>query len=59
MNLTWLLRMARWARHPPSMRRVMLGAGVIALCLGLAGIEALGLWPEWLTAEPGKRLPKF
>ena len=59
MNLTFLLRMARWARHPPSMRRVILVAGVIGLCLALAGIEWLGVWPDWLAVTPGKRLPKF
>ena len=59
MNLHWLLRMARWARHPPSARRVMLVAAVIGVCLILVGIEKLGLWPEWLAVTSGKRLPKF
>ena len=59
MNLQWLLRMARWARNPPSMRRVMLVAAVIGVCLILVGTEKLGLWPEWLAVNSGKRLPKF
>ncbi|MCY1125321.1 hypothetical protein OU426_00500 [Frigidibacter sp. RF13] len=56
MNLRWLLRMSQWARNPPSMSRVILGAIVIGLCLLIAGIEWLGLWPEWLTLPAqGKR----
>lgn len=51
-----LLRMARWARHPPSMQRVVLGAAVIALCLLLAAAE----WAEWLpgwSATPPLKMP--
>ena len=55
MNPRWLLRMSKWARHPPSMSRVMLVAGVIGLCVVLAGIQWLGYWPEWLIVAPGKR----
>ncbi len=46
-----LLRMAQWARNPPSMRQVMIWAVVIAVCLVLAGIEWLGLWPDWLRVN--------
>ena len=45
----WLLRMAKWARRPPSASRVKLVAAVIALCLILFAIERLFGWPEWLT----------
>ncbi len=45
----WLLRMARWARKPPSAARVRLVAGVIVLCLVLFAIERLFGWPDWLT----------
>lgn len=41
MNLRPFLRMARWARHPPSPARVRLVAGVVAACLVLAGLEWL------------------
>ena len=44
----WLLRMARWARKPPSAARVRLVAGVIVLCLVLFAIERLFGWPDWL-----------
>ncbi|MEZ5887410.1 MAG: hypothetical protein R3D56_11085 [Paracoccaceae bacterium] len=49
MNLRWLLRMSQWARRPPSMNRVILGAIVIGICLAIVGLEWFGLWPEWLT----------
>lgn len=49
MNLHWLLRMARWARNPPSPARVKLGLAIIAICLVLAGIEHFWGWPEALT----------
>lgn len=53
MNPVWFLRMARWARRPPSAGRVMLWAGVIALCLGIVGFELLFGWPEALTVNQG------
>lgn len=56
MNLTWLLRMARWARHPPSPRRVKLVLGVAAACLLLWGIEQIWGWPDWLMVN-GKLKP--
>jgi peptidoglycan/LPS O-acetylase OafA/YrhL len=55
MNPLWLLRAARWARHPPSMRRVLLVLAVAALCAALYGIEAYWGWPDWLTPE---RVPR-
>lgn len=53
MPLTWLLRMAKWVRRPPSPRQVALVLGVIAVCLLLAGVEYLVGWPEALTLNPG------
>jgi hypothetical protein len=41
VNLRALVRMARWARHPPSAARVRLVAIVVAACLVLAGAEWL------------------
>ncbi|MCB1398486.1 MAG: hypothetical protein KDJ82_00075 [Rhodobacteraceae bacterium] len=59
MNLTWLLRMAKLSRHPPSMRRVIIGAVAIGLALGIFGLEWLGLWPDWATLEPARRAPRL
>lgn len=55
MNYTWLLRMARWARKPPSAAHVRLVLGVVAICLALYGIEHFFGWPEFLTLENGAR----
>jgi hypothetical protein len=47
INYRHLLRMARWARHPPSPRRVALVFGVVAVCLALFGLEKLGVIPDF------------
>ena len=46
-----LLRMAIWARRPPSERRVKLVFGVIVLVLALFAVERLLGWPDWLTLD--------
>ena len=58
MNPLWLLRMARWARQPHSLQRVIIVAVVVVLCLGVAGAEWLWGWPDWLTVNGRMRLPK-
>tara|TARA_R110002094_G_scaffold77765_3_gene84234 strand:- start:325 stop:498 length:174 start_codon:yes stop_codon:yes gene_type:complete len=55
MNPRHLLRMSRWARNPPSEKRVKLVFGIVALALLIGGIEWMGWWPEWATAE---RIPR-
>ncbi|MDF3855778.1 hypothetical protein ACDP63_16035 [Paracoccus sp. P2] len=50
-NLIWLIRASRWARNPPSAQRVKLVLAVIAAGLLLAGLEHVGLWPDWATTE--------
>lgn len=59
-NLNWLLRAARWVRNPPSARHVMVLLAVIAVGLGIVGLEYFGLWPDWATADNGRgmRLPR-
>jgi hypothetical protein len=52
MNPMWLIRMQRWVRRPPSMARVKLVVGVIAICLALYGIEHIFGWPTALTVSP-------
>ena len=51
MNPRWLLHASRWARNPPSAKRVVLGLGVVAACLLLAGIE----WVFDLDVEAERR----
>jgi hypothetical protein len=55
MNERWLWRMSRWARNPPSAARVKLVFGVIVLAFMIWGIDKLGYWPDWATAE---RIPR-
>ena len=59
-NLIWLIRASRWARRPPSARRVAIVAAVIALSLLILGIEHLGWWPDWARMERprGMHLPR-
>lgn len=56
MNLRQLLRAGRWARNPPSARRVRLILGVLALCLLIAGLDALDLLPDWAALSPQGRI---
>lgn len=48
-ELRLLLRMARWARRPPPLWRIWLWVAVLAVTLGIAGIQRLGYWPDALT----------
>ncbi|SFE77017.1 hypothetical protein [Roseivivax sediminis] len=52
MNPLWLLRMRKWAQHPPSWRRVLLVLAVVAICAALFALERWALLPEWMTADP-------
>ncbi|MCV2870016.1 hypothetical protein OEW28_15400 [Defluviimonas sp. WL0002] len=51
-----LLRMARWARRPPSARQVAIVAGIVATGLMLAGAELKGWLPDFMTT-PNKVAP--
>ncbi len=51
MSPFWLLRMAKWARRPPSGKQVKFVLIVVAICFALLGIELIFGWPEWLTPE--------
>ena len=51
MNYTWLLRAVRWARNPPSEKRVLLVLAVVAICLAIWGLEQLFGFPDWLVPE--------
>ncbi len=56
MGPLWFVRMARWARHPPSPARVKLVLGVVALCFVLFGIEYIWGWPDWLKVNGRSKL---
>jgi hypothetical protein len=55
MNLMWLLRASKWARNPPSVRRVKMVLGILLVIGLLYGIEALWGWPDWATIDRGPR----
>ncbi|MBD9526928.1 hypothetical protein [Paracoccus sp. PAR01] len=50
-NLIWLIRASRWARNPPSAKRVRLILAIIAICLVIVSIEWMGWWPDWATMD--------
>ncbi|MCI2393691.1 hypothetical protein [Aliiroseovarius sediminis] len=51
MNPRWFMRMSRWARRPPSAKRVKLVFFVLAICLLLVVIEKLFGTPDWMQIE--------
>ncbi|UWQ12999.1 hypothetical protein K3556_08410 [Aliiroseovarius sp. M344] len=51
MDQRWLFRAAKWARNPPSAKRVKLVFAVVAICLVLVAIEKLFGMPEWMQIE--------
>lgn len=55
MNPIQWLRIAKWARNPPSDGRVKLLFGVLIVVLLIAGIERFVGWPDWLTLDPQAR----
>jgi len=57
MNPRFLLRAARWARRPPPASRVVLALVVAGLCFALAGLEWVGLLPDWFSTHAPARLP--
>lgn len=56
MNLTWLIRMAKWARRPPSAKMVVMVLGIVGFCLVLFAIERFIGWPDWASIE---RMPRW
>lgn len=55
MDPRHLLRLSRLARNPPKGRRLIVILVVIALTLGLYGVERMFGWPEGLTPDQGTR----
>ncbi len=51
MNPRWFMRMALWARNPPSRRRIQIVVFAVICTAILYGIEQYFGWPEALTAE--------
>jgi nitrate reductase NapE component len=51
LNPRHLLRMAKWARNPPSEKRVVFVFAVIAICLFIGGLDYLGVFPDWMRVN--------
>lgn len=51
MNTRWLLRMSRWARNPPSAKRVKFVFAIVAICLALFALEYMFGVPDWMKIE--------
>jgi len=51
MPMTWLLRMMRWVRNPPSKQMRMIIAIVFGIGATLALYEYFFGWPEALTVN--------
>ncbi len=51
MNIAWLMRMRRWVQNPPSLRRVLLVFGIIAVAVAIYWLEHFDMWPDWATSE--------
>ena len=46
-----LLHMSKWARRPPSDKRVKLVMAVLAICAALFAFEQLVGWPDGLRVN--------
>ena len=55
MNIRHLLRMSKWARKPPSEKRVKLVIGIVVICLILFAIERWFGVPDWMQMELPRR----
>ncbi|MDE9449035.1 hypothetical protein J3R80_00950 [Aliiroseovarius sp. Z3] len=51
MNPRWFMRMSKWARNPPSAKRVKLVFAVVAICIAVVVIEKLFGMPDWMQIE--------
>ncbi len=51
MHQRWFWRMSRWARNPPSAKRVRFVLAIIAICLMLVAYEKIFGMPGWMELE--------
>ena len=60
MNPRHLLRMAKWAKHPPSEKRVKFFFAIVLICVAIYAVERWIGWPDWMTLETRPaRTPRF
>lgn len=59
MNPRQFWRMSKWARNPPSARRVKLVLGAIVIAFAIAGLGKLFGTPEWMKLNDIGRGPQI
>lgn len=55
MNPLWFIRMAKWARRPPSMTQVKIAGTVLAVAVAIVIVDKLGFWPDWARLDRAPR----
>jgi len=53
--MRWFLRMSRWVHNPPSEKKFWVVLSIVVACLALYGLERMGWWPDWATAQKMRR----
>jgi hypothetical protein len=56
VNWFHLMRMAQWARNPPSPARMKFTVGIVVICLAIFCIERWVGWPNWIPLD-AERVP--
>lgn len=54
-----MMRMKRWAQNPPSWSRVKFVFYIILACAFLYAYEYFYGWPNFLSVDSIRRVPKF
>jgi len=55
VNPLWFMRMAKWARRPPSMTQVKIVGAVLAIAVAIVLADKLGFWPDWARLDRAAR----
>ncbi len=59
IGIHWMMRMKRWAQNPPSWSRVKFVFYIILACAFLYAYEYFYGWPNFLSVDSIRRVPKF
>lgn len=51
MTDRWMLRAVKWARNPPSPKRVKFVFGIIAVCIIIYLVERYIGLPDWMSID--------
>lgn len=56
LNPRHFLRMSKWARNPPSRKRVILVFSVVAFCFAIYATEKWIGWPDSMSQERNMKI---